>query len=557
MFSKNNLTTYSPRLFALFLFVLWCIFFRPWHGGYWLLLDDVPTPTQYLSFAPWLYDGFMWHIIAWLGKLLSTMVWQKIFYLWLFVWLWLAGFWIGRRKSIGAGVAGWLLIVCNPFVFDRFIHGQFNVIGWLVLLTRSWVFLLSYIDNKQSYKPLIITWLLRWLACSLLYHSVFIVALFGILFLFTNHTSIQKKLTDIFILWWCTILPILNVIGGILIGESSLISTVSSIDNQSTLFRIYDAESPVLAAWRLDGFWRGMYQAFDTSYWSFHYPSLAFLFIFIFVVLGYLYLCTYHVYKKFRIISWGIVLLAYILALAGNGWWFDIIHHTIYTFIPWYSGMRDPQKWMIIILILYIVYYTHSFSLVEKTTHRLKYIVLAFMFAVPVLYGHNMIIHTRYFQASTYPNDWYQVKQYFHNHPPCQTSGCYDILVVPWHLYMAFHFGNGIIGNPSDRFFLPHTVLQWDNIEIWSVYSHSTRRESKHIEMYLGPEWLLRQTVDSQTTDAFVKILKAMDIHYILLLKEVDWALYNNALQGIVTYNQWSIVIDYPSLRLYKLMYGE
>jgi hypothetical protein len=378
------------------------------------------------------------------------------------------------------------------------------------------------------------------------------VALFGVCMLFVHHTNIKQKIVDFGILVGCVLLPIINVVVGVLNWWSSIVDTALSIENQTSFFRIYDPESPSLAAWRLDGFRRHTYDNFVTSYGYLDYPSIIFFSLFVFVVLGYGYLLYHNKQKLFWISILLVGLLAYILSLAGNGVVFDTIHRFINDNIPRYGGMRDPQKRLIVVLILYTICYARWVVLIQTIHHRLSYFVLSFALALPLLYGNYIFLHDHYFSTTDYPNDRYSAKQYLETIDLCQQTWCYDVLVVPWHLYISFHFTDGVVGNPSDRFFLPAKILQGDNIEIWSIYSHSTRSASKTIESYLWPDWLL-PTTDQNIISNFMDALEALGIKHIVLLKETDWQHYDDLLQRTLVGNLGSIVIDDPYIRVYRL----
>ena len=162
-----------------------------------------------------------------------------------------------------------------------------------------------------------------------------------------------------------------------------------------------------------------------------------------------------------------------------------------------------------------------------------------------------------------YPDEWREVKQQLiiSDVSECtyltewKTTQCYDTLTFPWHGYMWIRFTWKIVLGSISRYFW-NSVLFGDNLEIWDIYTQSNRLESKIIESYIAPGWILRWDDRNMFSGwlSFIRELKWLWIQNIILLKETDYLYYEEILEEMIL--QWRLerVDENSMIVLYKIL---
>lgn len=117
-----------------------------------------------------------------------------------------------------------------------------------------------------------------------------------------------------------------------------------------------------------------------------------------------------------------------------------------------------------------------------------------------------------------------------------------NILVLPWHGYMSFHFNdNLVIGNPSRRFFGERAIVS-RNLEVGEAYDQESDQK------YLALDKMVRDNPDA---DMMIDFLIENNVEYILHFQdlvesdkfEYDWL-------GSARIN---IILRSPELILYRI----
>jgi hypothetical protein len=189
----------------------------------------------------------------------------------------------------------------------------------------------------------------------------------------------------------------------------------------------------------------------------------------------------------------------------------------LYEHLPLYKGLREPQKWVAVIIPIYLFYLTLGVSGLTKFRIIIKNKVLSgiilsviiVMLAPSLLWGFN-----RQVKPTMYPNDWLEVNNLLLS-KSSQSKSCSDrILFLPWHLYMSFDWAGKIIANPAPNFF-PCPVLSGTNMEYGGIYDNSGNFNSDAIM-----DWLKLKGEGGMPT------LIGESVRYVILAKEVDFKSY-------------------------------
>ena len=246
-------------------------------------------------------------------------------------------------------------------------------------------------------------------------------------------------------------------------------------------------------------------------------------------------------YNSDRIWSWRLLwvsVVAYLLSIGIAGdTRFAPISQWSYDHIPFYIGLREPQKWIGLLMIAYCFRGARGTKeIIQKMMNHdkfLGYLVAGFLCVLPVAYTPTMLFGLRW-QLSTvdFPVWRYEMREIIQQkwsivHPTPNTKTtensknlAYDYLALPRHQYMRFSFSHKIHANPINSFF--PNILVGDNMEFGSVYTQSTRPISKIIERYIWPWWLWSQKYNKENGKLFIKDMQNNGIKYIMLFKELE-----------------------------------
>jgi len=143
-------------------------------------------------------------------------------------------------------------------------------------------------------------------------------------------------------------------------------------------------------------------------------------------------------------------------------------------------------------------------------------LLIALAISTPFIYSFTIFdgFHGQ-LKTTDYPKDWYAVNDYLK-----EDKQDFNILFMPWHLYMDFKWlptPQKRIGNPAIIFF-DKPVIQGENMEAGTVYSSSLNPVTGYIEFLLGKK---------DKIENFGELVAPLNVKYIILTKEVDYGQYD------------------------------
>lgn len=268
----------------------------------------------------------------------------------------------------------------------------------------------------------------------------------------------------------------------------------------------------------MSGFWgKDQFRYFDLT----TAPNWQFSFIFLMPLIIYgVYLSFRQGSRNERIMSAGLLLifsLAVYLAVGIKAPFTRGLTLFLYDHVPLYKGLREPQKWVAVIIPIYLFYLTlgvRRLRLAKFISHNLvsSGLILSaiiIMAAPSLLWGFN-----RQVVPTPYPEDWYAVNRLLLSRSS-QPGECGDkVIFLPWHLYMSFNWAGKIIANPAPVFFACPTI-SGTNMEWGGIYDNSRSQDGKAIS-----SWLAAQGKDGPPA------LSGLPPRYIILAKELDFRSY-------------------------------
>lgn len=451
-----------------------------------------------------------------------------------------------------------LLYLLTPYLYSRFLYGQI----WLclsyallpLLLRYIWIFF-DELNWKSLFKCLIVFCSISFLGLHFAFISAFIVGLsilihFAALLIKKDRGSFKKTL--LFVLALLTLYFILNSFWVIIFarGDSASLQRMRLFDDiQMESFKTDNGGTNVyFNVLSMYGFWGDRHSLYVLpkqfiSFWWVISTIIMSLSLFGFIIS--------FIKKENR----GVAVLSGLLIIVGTilsvGIASDALKPLILWLndhVPFYEGFREPQKFVALIVLGYcllssqgLIYLSEKLAKIntasrEKRGNKENYIVAALLLVV--LYNPLMFNGLRgQMFVSNYPNSWLKAKQILDvDKSEVQT------LILPWHLYMSYDFvQNKIVGSLACKYFNNQKTICGDNMELENTYALTDRP----ISLYMND--IVSQLPDYKND--FIKELENFDIKYIIILKEVDWHVYDTFIQE---QQNVKLLFDTNEIKLYQ-----
>ncbi len=544
--------------------------------GYIFSLDQV------LNVNWWIPE--LWRNIYWVWMLSQIFVFfnipiwvmEKILILIVFILPSIWGYLLLKWNSKNSGILfGVFLLILNPFLYSRFIDGQINVYLSYALYPLFFYLLQEY-SNKPSWKNILYISLYSLLLCfTSIHNSIFIFFIIIIFWLFHIKKIWIKNLSKI----WLSLL-IINLIWivpfAILKTGARTIGQIDNfgLDHRQAFQTLSGDTNLYFNALALNGYWWEQEWRFKPNT-SVNSKWKNVFFILFFIVLIWILSkidikhkkTTLNQYEKSLIVIWVLAFILWLWTWASGI--FGYINNLMFEYFPFYEGMREPQKWIMFLIIIYAYFWSIWINAIisKMNTYNIhsitKILSIIFLVSVPIIYTPATLIwFFGQISIQQYPEEWKEIKEplIISNNDTCsylnewRTSKCYDTLSFPWHWYMWINFTKKVVISSIVKFF-GNNILFGDNIEIGDIYTQSNRPESKIIEKYIAPKWILREKGLDVYDWAipFVRELKWLWIKNIILLKEQDYLFYEYFLEQLVV--EWILerIDENAMIVLYKI----
>ena len=423
-----------------------------------------------------------------------------------------------------------LFALFNPFVYDHALYGQFGILAAYGCLLFVAAYLLEAgrtLDFKRLWRAALFS------AIALLFslHFIFLLAPFYLLFsiaLVWRHREIKtvgqtKKLLSALLLSILIIFLLnTNWLVALAIGASPIGNFVAQgitsrdLEAFSTSGRTTgETYANVIL---MSGFWgKDQYRYADltaVSGWQ-----KGFIFLLPLIIYG-VYLSFHGRTRGEKIFSASLLVLyvfAITLAVGIKSPVTGPLTQFLYDHLPFYKGLREPQKWVAVIIPIYLFYLT----LASARLYSSKFIsdkrwLAGTLLGLVIIMQAPLLLWGFAGQAkpTPYPDDWIATDRLLVDRS-ADSYGCSDrILFLPWHLYLSFYWSGKIMANPAPHFF-SCPVLSGTNMEWGGIYDNSLNPDGAAVSA-----WLAERGVNGPPAVA------GTPLRYIILAKEVDFTSY-------------------------------
>jgi len=531
--------------------------------GFVLTLDLNFSPTPH-------YNQYFWGLSEWsasvyaagiasnpfffmvqlLGKIIPTWVIEKLI---LFLILFLSGLGAHKllsNKSLGCYFIG-ILYMINPFVYSRFMAGQWGVLwayAWLPIAIGVFIKLLREGNWQNTVKMALLTTLVGLLQVQgyfMLFLSCFIILFFKVI-LDGNKTKVYQSLK--WVVAAAGIFCVLNLYWLIPLFTSTgtTLNQLNQADQLAFISRNTSEPGTLLNILSMHGFWREYYTyAKDIlPFWWILFTLVLFLAVYGFVSRafpssrpsgpkpsvkkvfpeGIEEAKRTHPAQLWLPISFAVIgVTGFVLALGVATDYTKPFFEWLWNKISFFKVFRDSQKFVALLCLSYA--YLGGLG-INALANMLKQqmqrpfkiglrILIIISLATPLIYSFTMFGFYGQIGVTDYPEEWYEVNDYLN-----QDSNDINVLFLPWHMYMDFNWlpnTDKRLINPSQQFF-DKPVIAGDNIEILSIYSQSSNPISKYIEFILP---------NGNEINNLGELLAPLNVKYIILVNEADYESYD------------------------------
>jgi hypothetical protein len=491
-------------------------------GGYIFLLDWMVTPAVTWADIYWWSDPLTTSVARLASIMISFAVWQRIFLLGTIFFLGLAGFRLARATgNIYAQYFSGLLLIFNPFIYARLAE-QLGIAAGSAALFWFAAYLVEYLKDLQT-KKLVWAAGCAGLAVAFFPHSLFFVALLVAVVLMFDYFSRRDLVflgKSFFLIVFIVFLINSNwLTNSFWLNGDSRASTVEGFtlqDAQAFATRAIGGDSVYFTVLALQGYW-GEYQDRFVSVQDNPAWEAAFLLILLLAVWG-----TKKTWKKLPATKALVVtfFIAGVLAMGVASPIFRTLNLWLYEQMPFYLGLREPQKWVVLLVLsyAYLGSWGVKYLLDWRGVTSYRKVAGILCISLPVVFSFSMLagLHA-HLTPHQFPAEWQAVKSYLTANP---ASG--KILFLPWHQYARLDFAGKNVVVPARAFF-GIQIVQGNNTEFGGVYSHAQDQETLLIEKYV-----VRKNHSVQNIPAidFAKDMQMLGIDRVMLAKTEDWQDY-------------------------------
>lgn len=426
-----------------------------------------------------------------------------------------------------------LFYVVNPYVYGRFMGGQYLVLLGYMLLPFFARALLAFLEAPSFKKVLPVAGFA--LAISIVsIHTIGLAALLAIaaaaVFAWQKRRDKHYKMSALqYGAAGVGLVVTLSAywLAPLVLGQGATASAITSFNQTDTA--AFATDGGLLNVLMLKGFWAEAQGLFTPTDALLPLSGLMQLAIWALIAAGFVH--AWRVARRAAVIFGAVTLAAAVCALG-----LPFAEH-----IPLWSGYREPHKFTALVALGFAVFVAFGAAAVFQKAARYKKTVLyaaaVLLVALPVL---NTPTMARAFNGQLtprqYPAGWYEIGQYLKKHDP----GDDKTLFLPWHLYLRFGFTERIIANPADKFFESDVIVS-DNPEFGGITSRSANPDKRALENDILPQ--------AATGTALGSRLAPLGIKYVLLAKDTTDA---SEYGYLARQHDLEIVKDTPTLTLYR-----
>jgi len=501
-----------------------------WHlmsSGYVLTLDMIfgPHVNLVMNTGDLWNTVPIWYVLSLLTTIFGGWFVQKILLVSIFFLLFYLPLHFFKKifkieNTNNAEYVASLVFAINPFVYERFLAGQWMVLAGYVLLIPFTAYLIEFCREwsyKNGLKLLGVIILIGVISTHILIMSLIVASLaFVVNFVSQN---MNRKFNLGFLKMGVLLAVAVLVCSSYWLVPAILSKTSSLATFGPEHWEVFKTAGSgyfgtlgnVLT---LHGFW-GEHEEWVNRFvlpkdggWTY---GIALVLLYSLVIVG---ICIGLKDKKIRgrvVVMIGITVLAVIFSCGVGEGIFKNLNLWIFDHVYFWRGFRDSEKWSALIALGYALFAgLGSMKILSYFKQaKNKRIALYILLAIPLLYTPMMLFgFAGQLKTAQYPNSWSEVNNVLKKDKNCRA------IFLPWHQYYSLKFNDDILtANVSGNYF-DCDIVRGQNMELGSIVSQGGN----------GPEY---DTIEGLVTDnnanpdATIQSLRQMGIKYIIFTSDI------------------------------------
>lgn len=518
----------SKKFILLFSSIAVLILWQLLLPGYVLTLDMVfvPHPHFLASSSGYLNTFPLTYLIVFFGNIIPAWTVQKIFLLLLFFSLGYFSFtFLPTSKDKTARFFCALFYTVNPFVYERFLAGQWLLLFGYAFLPIFFHFLLEAGEKPERKNIFALFASLFAIGVFSLHIFVMCVLVMCLYFLYffisfslkNDCKSIRSVFISFFIAGIVFVLASSYWIIPLFLKNNSFEQRFDQNHWSAFAASGHGVVPPILNVLSLFGFWgennTWAHQFIWPQEYTYFWVLIACSFILIF--LGFLD-AVRDPKTNSKILFFSLLaILSFIFSLGVSKSPFSAFNFWMYEHIEFWRGFRDSQKFSAVLALCYTVlagFGIESFlEFLEKRKPLFIPKAKVLILCLPVFLGFFMWGGFRgQLHSVQYPNSWEKARQIMQNDISDKKT-----LFLPWHGYLSLEFNNNIlVANPARAFFGERSIVS-KNIELGELYDQETSQE------YLAIDTMVRDD-SNLPSDEIIQFLQKNNIQYIVLFQDLE-----------------------------------
>ena len=229
--------------------------------------------------------------------------------------------------------------------------------------------------------------------------------------------------------------------------------------------------------------------------------------------------------------------IGYLLALGSQGPT-GALFRWCYVHVPFFSIMREPQKFLMLLALAYAVFFGWGISHISRlatSTNATRAAMAALLLGIALPLGYTPTMFnglSAQIAPSHVPSGYREANRLMGN-------GAGSVLALPWHLYLSYPFTNNRVVANLTPSLLNRNVISGDNVEAGGIETQSTSLESKYLAALY---------TRGSTLKHFGALIAPLGIQYVALSKTVDWPAY----LWLTHQGDLKMILDTSSLEVWK-----
>jgi len=425
----------------------------------------------------------------------------------------------GREGGEGGEYIASIFFAINPFVYERFLAGQWAVLLGYVLLVPLTAYLIAYCKEwnyKNTLKLLGIIILMGATSTHYFIISILVTAVvLAINFVYQKFSiSFLKK-------------SMLLALSVVIVSSYWLIPAVLSKNGPIETFgpkhwEVFKTATDVHLGTvgnvlTLHGFWG------EHEHWAERFvlpksfgPSfgISFALLLIIIISG-----IYFGIKDKRIRAGActavFLMIASVIFSCGIGdGVFRNLNIWMFEHISFWKGFRDLEKWSAVLALGYAFFAGFGAQMIldKIKSHQYRRIVLYVIIFIPLLSTPMMLFgFSNQLKTTEYPSSWAEVNKVLKTDKNCRA------LFLPWHQYYSLKFNNNILTGNVSRSYFDCDILNGKNMELGIISSQGGNGE----EYDLIEKDVINNSEDPDSINSVIDILKKHEVKYVIFTDDL------------------------------------